>query len=148
LFGIGEEEYTEHSDGHAVVHNSYLHSYAELGFFGGTVFFGTYFLSVRTLQRLGGRGIHLLDPELRRLRPYLLTVVAGYAVGLLSLSRIMIVPTYMVPGLAVAFIRIGYCYPPLPGARLSGKLVLRVAAASFVFLAAMYLYTRTFVQWG
>ena len=36
MFGIGESRF--HEEIHKVAHNSYVHAYAEMGFFGGTVF--------------------------------------------------------------------------------------------------------------
>ena len=148
LFGIGEGEYQDESEDHSVVHNSYLHSYTELGFFGGTLFFGGFYFAVRTLLRLGAKGVHLWDPELRRLRPFLVMMIGGYAVAMLSLSRNLIVPTYMILGLGTVFIRQAACYPPLAESRFSRRMALRLVGSSAVFLVAMKLYTQTFVRWG
>ena len=84
VFGIGAN--TLDGEIGLVAHNSYVHSFAEMGFFGGSLFVGMFYLALRMLLRLGGRGVVLANPELRRLRPYLIATVASTAVGLYSIS--------------------------------------------------------------
>ena len=51
LFGIGSDRYDDYV-GH-VAHNSFIHAYTELGFLGGTLFLGMFYLAVLGLCRLG-----------------------------------------------------------------------------------------------
>jgi O-antigen ligase len=148
FFGIGEGEYQEYSDEHFVAHNSFLHAFAELGFFGGTIFLGAFYYAFWVLSRLGSRQVHVLDPELRRLRPFVLTITGGYGAGLLSLSRITIVPTYMILGLGAAYLQMVTSYPPLTNTRFGARLMLRLVLVSLAFLLLSYLYVRTNVRWG
>src|SRR5205823_3488992 len=50
FFGVGQGSYAEHVD--QVAHNSFVECYAELGFFGGTLFLGAFFCAVCVLRRL------------------------------------------------------------------------------------------------
>src|SRR5205085_1542342 len=79
LFGIGYREYSEQVG--QVAHNSFVHCYTELGFFGGTAFLGAFFCTLLALFRLGGQRVPTADPALARLRPYVLTLVLGYTAG-------------------------------------------------------------------
>jgi hypothetical protein len=148
LFGIGEGEYQEYADEHHVVHNSFLQGYAELGFFGGTIFLGAFYYAFWILHRLGSRQIFIVDAELRRLRPFVLTLLGGYGAGLLSLSRVVIPSTYLILGVAAAYLQMVVSQPPLPKTRFSTRLVVRLALVSMAFLVLSYLFVRTNVRWG
>ena len=53
VFGIGSNRYDEFA-GH-VAHNSFIHSYTELGIVGGTLFLSAFYLAIWPLVRLGRR---------------------------------------------------------------------------------------------
>ncbi len=148
LFGIGEGEFAEESDDHKVAHSSFVQNYAELGFFGGTIFVGMFYYALMALQRLGSPNVYVLDPELRRLRPYVFTLVAGYAAGLLSLSRAIVVPTYIPLALAAAYLRLAVTYPPLAPVPLDSRLVKRMSWVSIICLLALYAFVKSNVRWG
>jgi O-antigen ligase len=146
IFGIGQNEFVEEM--HLVVHNSFVHSFAELGFVGGTLFLGCYCCAVWSLVRLGTLSQRFPDLELTRFRPFLLAAVASYAVGLLSLSRTYVVTTYVILGLAMAYIELrqhGFSRPVLA---FNLPLLGRLAGCSVVFLVASYLFVRVFAQWS
>lgn len=136
VFGCGAGQQVELS-GH-VAHNSFVEGFAEIGFFGGTFFLGAVLISIGGIcrsWRFAG------DPELSRLRPYLLGAVAGYAISLFSLTRTYSVPTYLVLGLAAAYINL----TPRPAEmilRINGQLFRRLATASVLFLFTTYLFLR------
>jgi O-antigen ligase len=146
VFGIGQGEYAEEVGG--VAHNSFVHCYAELGFFGGTLFLGAFFSALSGLIRLGRSRVQVPDFELMRLCPYVITMVAAYAAGMLSLSRSYIVPTYMVLGLGAAYLRLASAYLPAPVLPFSGQLALRVVAASAASVVGIYVFVRVFAQYG
>jgi O-antigen ligase len=148
FFGIGEGMFVEVSEDHHVAHNSFAQTFAELGFFGGTIFAGMFYLAGWNLYRLGKRGVRILHPALAQMRPFMITLVGGYAMGLMSLSRSTVVPTFMILGLATAYLSQVASVPPLTDTRFSGRMVLRLVLVSAALLGAIYLYVRSNVQWS
>jgi putative inorganic carbon (HCO3(-)) transporter len=146
VFGVGSNRYQEYA-GH-VAHNSFINTYTELGFVGGTVFLSAFYLAGWPLVRLGGRGVPALSPELRAMRPYVLAVVAGYAGGLMSLSNAYIIPTYTVLGLAAVFVRLAEEDLGVPVARLNGPLALRLAALSVGAVVVIQVGVRVLARTG
>jgi O-antigen ligase len=145
VFGIGMNEYDKRVD--LVAHNSYIHSYAELGLFGGTLFLGAFYLAFRALRRPAAPAGDE-DPELGRLHPFLLAAVAAYSACLLSLSRNYIVTTYTLLGLVTAYQGLLDARLPQPVVRCDGRLARRVASVSVGFLAVAYVFVRLFTRWG
>src|SRR5262249_52301436 len=131
-----------------VAHNSFVHSYTELGFFGGTFFVAAFYLAIAALHRLKRRSLRISNPEIRRLRPYLFALVASYAVGMLSLSRGYVVPTYLTLGLAAAYLRLANVRPTLPLLRVSPWLVRRLLLVSAASVVGIYCYIRVFARYG
>lgn len=131
-----------------VAHNSYLHAFAEMGLFGGMFFLGAVFMAVVTLYRYQSSAIRILDPELERVLPFLFGTVMALAVGMLSLSLCYVIPTYLVLGLATAYMRITPVYPPLPALRLDAKRLGQIVALSGAFLASTYVFVRLFINRG
>ena len=174
VFGIGMEGY--HTVSSHVAHNSYIHAYAELGLFGGTLFVGAFYFALRGLYSVraasasdqepqsidrpradsvadgtpdpvaGASGLSLaLDPEILRLHPYLMAMLVAYAVGIAFLSRSYVVPTYLLLGLALVYLRLRPSSTPLKWCRLP---VAKLAAVSICFLAMSYTFVRMFVSWN
>lgn len=140
LFGIGHGFYSDVAG--LVAHNSFVHTYVELGLFGGTLFFGCFFLPTWTLYRIAKAGVRIPHDELDRFRPYLLALIAGWSVGMLSLSRAYVVPTYMIIGIASAYFSV--CNRQFTPARAllywNGRLVQRLCLASLGFFAMIYVF--------
>ena len=65
LFGVGTHEF--HKLAGQEAHNSFVHSYAEMGLFGGTLFLGAFFYALWSLRRMSAGGRTVVEPELRRL---------------------------------------------------------------------------------
>jgi O-antigen ligase len=146
LFGIGYGQFVEETR-HAA-HNSYVEAYSEMGFFGGTLFLAAFAYPLWTMYRLGDiRRRMLLPPALEAMRPYLLAAVAGYAGAMLSLSRTYIVPTFLVVGLAAAYLRLVEGHLPLPELKFDQRLARKLAFASVAFVVATYVFVRTFARW-
>jgi hypothetical protein len=85
-----------------------------------------------------------LNPEVLRIRPYLLGFVAAYVVGMLSLSRAYIAPTYMIPALAVAYAGLPEIARRLPPLRFDLRLVLRLVLFSLLILTAFHIFVQIF----
>jgi O-antigen ligase len=147
LFGIGRGMMAEENG--TVAHNSYVHAYAELGVFGGTMFVGLIYLSVMGLYRMRWRadaGGFRTDPtvdELRRWRSCLLAVMVGYAVGILALSRTYALPTYLIVGAVAAYCRMSLATGKCEGLPvLNQRLVFRLAGVSVAFLVCFKVLIR------
>jgi hypothetical protein len=229
FFGVGSGNYAEEAG--QVAHNSFVHAFTELGFFGGALFLGAFVAALVMLHRLrqlpspsgrgvggegvlsplahsgrgaggegllsngarvpggegvlsplahsgrgaggegllsngarvpggegvlsplalsgrgaGGEGVGageaLLPPGLHRLLPYVTAMLAGFAVSMFSLSRNYVVPTYMVLGLATAYVQIaGGQAQPLP-LRFDSRFLKRLAVAGVAFIAFIYVFIR------
>ncbi len=147
LFGVGQgclPDYTR-----LVAHNSYVHSYAELGIFGGTCFVGLVYLAISQLLRLRHHEAAIQDPEMRRLRSYLLGIVCGFCAGILSLSRCYIVPTYLVFGLAAAFVSQVQVVEdkPSPLWEFNSSLFMRLCGIGITALLVLEFGSRLMVRW-
>lgn len=154
LIGIGMENY-RHFSSH-VAHNSFIHCYAELGVIGGTLFLGAFYFAIKGMydmrtappvEAAPAEAKDDIDPELQRLHPFLMATLIAYTVGVCFLSRSYIVPTYMVLGLAVVYLRLraAQASEPMPA---WGMLTWpRLAGLSGGFLIASYTFVRLFVKW-
>jgi O-Antigen ligase len=147
LIGIGMENYRQFSS--HVAHNSFLHCYTEVGVIGGTLFLGAFFFALTGMYGLRNRDQQAaadIDPELRRLYPFLMATLVAYTIGICFLSRSYIVPTFMILGLAVAYQRLHTTQAPVPPP--SWLLAWpRLAGVSFSFLIASYAFCRVFVKY-
>lgn len=148
LFGIGQGTYADIAG--LVAHNSYVHAFVELGIFGGTFFFGLFFFSALALFRVTDPKLNLRHSELKRFAPYLAAVLVGWGVGLFSLSRCYVVPTYMVIGM------VG-CFSSLAGPRLehscwlvawNRRHVRNLLIGSIALLAFLYVFVKVFARFG
>jgi O-antigen ligase len=150
LFGVGMENYRQYSS--QVAHNSFIHSYTELGFIGGTLFLGAFWFAVKGLYDLRNclepieQGSDV-DNELRRLYPFLAAMLIAYTIGICFLSRSYIVPTYMLLGLAVVYLRLRAVQLPNAMPILKTFVWPRLAGLSCGFLIGAYTFVRMFVQW-
>jgi O-antigen ligase len=134
--GLGVNEFDKKMG--LVVHNSFLHAFVESGVVGGTFFLGAFVCALWGCARLGSKGVRLLDPEMRRLRPFVLAVVGAYAAGLLSLSRCYAEPTYTMLAVGAACASSARLSPVLAPLRLGPGLLLRLALAAALYLAGGY----------
>ncbi|MEW4529034.1 O-antigen ligase domain-containing protein [Maioricimonas sp. JC845] len=148
LFGIGEGQYAEVAG--LVAHNSYVHAFVELGFFGGMLFFGCFFLPAYAIYRIKRDGIEIEHPELRRMLPYIAAILAAWCVGMGSLSRCYVTPTYMICGVCAAYLNlVGYYRARVrPVLRLNWFISQRLFVASAGLLICCFLFVRIFARWG
>jgi O-antigen ligase len=140
VFGMGQGQFVEETG--LVAHNSFFHCFIELGFFGGVPFIGGFFCAIWFLVRAGRWWERDLPPDLQAVRPYLAAIVGSYAVGMLTLSRSYVAPTYLILGLASAFLRIASRAQQTQAPSLTLGLVGRMAAVGTAFLVATYVFVR------
>jgi hypothetical protein len=142
LLGVGFNDLTNVLG--RAAHNSFLHAYAEMGLLGGTLFFATFFFALVMLLRLHRDNKSLCDPSLRTMVPCLLAILASYIVGIMTLSRVDTLTTYMLLGLITAFTQVATRYTPVPAAWIDTRLLQRMALASVALLMAFYMFVRVF----
>ena len=142
LFGIGQNLYSEISG--YVAHNSYVHTYVELGLFGGTWFFGVIFFILLGFYRMIHIGTVLEDKEFKRAGSYVVAGLIGWCVSMTSLSRAYIAPTYMVFGVAAAYLNIASTTMKNPKVFIvfNSRTLRILCAASITFFVLMYVFIR------
>ena len=104
FFGIGQGMFGDWMG--LVAHNSFVHTYVELGLFGGTLFLGCFFFPALSLCRLRNLRNELQHPEMTRLYPFVVAMLVGWTLGLQSLSRAYAVSTYLMLGTQVAYVNL------------------------------------------
>ena len=147
LFGIGMDEYGDHVG--IVAHNSFVHAYVELGFFGGTLFFGVFFMSALALfrlheERMGER----MHPDLARAYPFVAAILAGWATGMLSLSRCYVMPTFLTFGMVASYLNLAgyYLHARRPLVVWNNQTVLRLGSCSAVALIGLFMFVKIFAR--
>ena len=137
--GIGVGRYGEEMG--LVAHNSFVHAYVEMGFLGGTLFLGAFFL--------GALGLHRTKPgpngRLALLRLFVLAIVVGYAGGIFSLSRNYMQQTYMTLGLAEVTLRLMRTNCP-DWYRFDKRVIGGLAVLGLMSLIALKIFTNILVK--
>ncbi|HET6423517.1 MAG TPA: O-antigen ligase family protein [Planctomycetaceae bacterium] len=141
LFGIGHGTYADLAG--LVAHNSFVHTYVELGLFGGTLFLGCFFVAAVQIYRIGQQPQEVFHTELLRMRPYVAGVMAGWCMSMVSLSRCYVVPTFMVLGMQAAYLNLVWIHT------YSGKPLLiwdrwecfRLTTVSACVFTGLYVFT-------
>jgi len=146
LIGIGTNQFVQNM-GH-VAHNAFVQTYTELGFLGGTLLFGQYLWCLRNMTKLGSTRVAMPDPEVRRVHPFLLASLAGFATSEMALTHPLDLVTYVMFGLATVCIRLADPIPPLPDLLLNSRLIGRICILSGLFLAALYVFVKLSVRYG
>jgi hypothetical protein len=144
LFGIGYGNYTEECV--QVAHNSFVHSFVELGLFGGALFLGAFWLSALSLWKLGhGSNASLqifTTGSFQRLQPFVLAGVLGFAVSQFSISRTYVIPTYFIFGSANVYALEAQRQGLPPAIDLNGRRLGELLLAGIAFLILIYLFIR------
>lgn len=144
--GIGVDQYVDEVG--RVAHNSFVQAYVEMGFFGGALFLGAFYLAARAIQQKPEDGEFDKEPMLRRMRPFVFAMVIAYAAGSYSISRNFVVPTYMILGIAAAFIAMAN-YDGIPEwFRFDQRMVKRLAVVGAIGWIFLFLFTKSLVQWS
>jgi hypothetical protein len=144
LFGIGYGNFYE--EVRIVAHNSYVHCFTELGLFGGSMFLGTIWFGLLSFKKIGrmlrsGRPLPV-SAEFRRLYPYVLAILAGYAMSIYTLSRAYVVPTYLVLGISNAYFLIGMRAGLPTPVVLDFRRVLQLILVSIALLFLIHVQIR------
>uniref|UniRef100_UPI0035630271 hypothetical protein n=1 Tax=Stieleria sp. TaxID=2795976 RepID=UPI0035630271 len=156
-FGLGEGLIADEIG--VVTHNSFLHCYAELGFFGGTTFVACFLAAGSGLwsqRRPRSKAFGEETPaaqatrEHSRLCGYLFAALMGCIAAMLTISRQFVAPTYLILGLVAAAISmpaIASIPGQATGLRIGNRFVLLSLLASAASLCLFYMTIRLFVRW-
>jgi hypothetical protein len=141
IFGVGHNMYSDFAG--LVAHNSFVHTYVELGIVGGTLFFGCWYFAALALYRMGRLPEPVWHPQLVRLRPYMGALLAGWCMSMMSLSRPYVVPTYMIIGAAAAYCNLVWIHTDAgkPFVLWNQKHFWRLTGASATAFIGLYLFT-------
>jgi O-antigen ligase len=145
FLGIGTSQYEQHVG--QVAHNSFIHAFTELGFFGGALYLGAFVYALTSLARLGARGVQIRDPQVARLRPYILAALASYTICEFSLTHCYLVPTYGMLALATVCINLADPEGRLPHSRLGGRFFMRIFCGAAVFIVIMFIYVKVSLRY-
>ena len=147
LFGIGMDQYGDTVG--LVAHNSFVHAYVELGFFGGTLFFGVFFLTGLALLRLHRERIgENLHPQLARAYPFVAAILAGWGTAMLTLSRCYVMPTFLTFGIVGAYLNLAgyYLHARKPLLVWNRELVWRLSGCSAAMLVGLFAFVKIFAH--
>jgi O-antigen ligase len=131
-----------------VAHNSFLEAYAETGIVGGLLFATAYYVAIWGVLRLRNRKIRVLDPDLAKLTPILSAALVCYCVGMLSLTRNYVIPTYTMLALSAVYLWLVRTEPARRAPQWGMGLLGRTFALSVVYLLAMQVFVRLSVHWN
>lgn len=146
IFGTGYGTYPEIAG--LVAHNSFVHAFVELGLFGGIAFVGAFWYVLWHLYKLKGREDEILEPGLRKLRPCLLAGTAGACLGMMTVSRCYIQPTYFLLGMGMCFLKIVDQEVPGAAPPMDRKTFKSLVQMSLLYLIVIYTYARFGARFG
>jgi O-antigen ligase len=144
VFGVGVGQLTETL--HIMAHNSFVQCFAEMGMLGGTCFASAFYFGMWGPYRLAPCLKQIPDKELRRLRPFLIAVIAGSIVGMFSSTRCYRVDTYLLLGLSAAYLSTVAKLAPASSPRLDIWLLGRMALVGFFCVLSFNVYVRMAAQ--
>jgi putative inorganic carbon (hco3(-)) transporter len=142
LFGIGYENLADAIE--HVAHNSFVHSFTELGLLGGIIFSALFYIpisiSIHPPQGFAGRDEELLQSW----RPAVLAMMAGTAIGLCSLTKCYTVSTYMIVGTGAAYVALMARYRPEDVPVMARGYLKRLILVGLGVLVFFNVYVRVF----
>jgi O-antigen ligase len=141
MFGIGWNTYQEYTHGY-VAHNSFVQIFVEYGFLGGAFFVGLFYLLVSGFIEVGKHESLIDDPEMRRIRTFLLAIFAAEIIGMMSITRCYVISTYTFVGMGEVYLELCSKIPGMPSRRVEAKTVVRIFQAAAVVFAVIYIYAK------
>ena len=137
LLGIGKGRLVAVT-GH-VTHNTFLQCFTDTGFFGGMFFLGAFAVALWAIFAQAAA-----EAKVRRLRPCLLAMLAAWVAGMLTLSRAYVQPTYVILGVATAYLNLTARDAGGTRLRLTGSLALVLVGLSAAYLCGIYIFVHCF----
>jgi putative inorganic carbon (HCO3(-)) transporter len=144
LLGIGLGQFAETMG--ILCHNSFMQAYVETGLLGGIFFLGAFYLAASAPHQLRVRSMTIADAEMQRIPPYIIAIIVGCCVGMLSSTRNLRADTYLPLGIVAVYLRMMEPCLPIGGGRMDRRLALRLTAIGTLVLVAMNVYVRLAAQ--
>lgn len=145
LFGIGINQYYEHF--HYVAHNSFVHTFVELGTIGGCLYVGLFYFSIEELLRYRKMRDQIEDPDLRRACPYVLALIGSEAVGMLSISNAYSPVTYLLLGIISSYLNLVRQQPGIEVKRFDGRSLRNLIGVGLLVLLGLNLFIKFSVRY-
>ena len=148
FLGFGYLQYEEEIG--QVAHNSYVHAFVESGLFGGIAFVGIFFtalLGLASAPRIDDEETTPAEEEANHSRPFVLAALAGYCMGMYSLSRNYVIPTYLMAALANSCLSISHPTSVRTWFWMDGPMLRRVVLMGLGVLIALKLFVKVMVRY-
>ncbi|QEG02200.1 hypothetical protein Mal15_62850 [Stieleria maiorica] len=153
LFGLGEGLIVDEIG--VVTHNSFLHCFAELGFFGGTAFVACFLAAgIGLWSWRRRRSSRIAGPrstdEHARLCGFLFAALMGCVAAMLTISRQFVAPTYLILGLVAAATNMpldATSHGGAVGMRIGNRFIMLSLLAGAASLLVFYVIIRLLVRW-
>jgi len=148
LVGIGCGEYKERVS--LVAHNSYIHGFVETGPLGGTAFIGIFaclFMGLISTPRIDDDETTLEEMKVNRCRPFIIAGLVGYCVGMYSLSRNYVIPTYMMAAIGNSCLWISHPPSERTWFVMNGDMTRRLATIGAFIFAGLITFVKVFVSY-
>jgi O-antigen ligase len=147
IAGIGPGEYLNYVG--KACHNSFVQAYAELGFFGGTLFLAAFYLAALMTIRIGQAHTRVDEPFMQSQSGVYVVpaLIMAYVTAILTLNHLYGPVTYLVLAMSSAVTMVygrGEC--DAPGFALGG-LMTQMATVSCAFIAVVYVSCLLLVNW-
>ncbi len=141
IFGHGFGTYAE--EARQVAHNSYIHAFAELGFFGGACFLMAFLSPLLSCRKV----VFKENGDVaKRMAGTIFAIMLAYAVGIFSLSRNYSNATYLVLGLGCVLCALGNSEQAV-WMKFDGRFIKRAAVAGVAMLVFISFVIRVLTLW-
>ncbi len=145
IFGVGKGRFTEFSDESRVAHNSFVHTYAELGLLGYFFWLGLVLSCMKdtyVLSRLESQDRDAL--EIRALARATLAGLVGFMAASFFLSRGYVLALYLFFGIAAALRVLGNQHAgKIPSSFSFRRDTRKLVLAELASIPALWLFIRT-----
>jgi putative inorganic carbon (hco3(-)) transporter len=148
LFGLGFDQHLEYVG--YVAHNSYVHAYVETGLLGGTAFVGIFFAAILGLALtpcIDDEETTYEEERVNDSRPFIVAVVVGYCMGMFSLSRNYVIPTYLIVALANSCLLISHPVSERTWFSMDAAMLRRILFVGLATLIVLKIFVKVFVRY-
>lgn len=148
FIGIGQGQFFERVQ--FVTHNAYLQAFVESGYLGGTCFLGIFLLAIVGIARtprIADDDTTQEEEAVNRTRPFIVAAVVGYCVGMCSVTRNYVIPTYLMAALANSCLFSSHPFSERTWFVMNVAMAGRLALVGALSLAALFTFVRVFVNY-